>query len=161
MQHTGSERCMHHAATAQAASNFCLAVWLAPMLPATHGRARRAMQLERARAQIMFVRLNSCARALEPRLLHPKKRQTFRASGLDRTRRPDPSGRPGRTMADPKSGVDTKMPPSNLPLFSVAGFFPPPLSHSLTHVSPCPHFCSSVLSEVVVRFPASTITFSE
>ena len=50
MQHTGSERCMHHAATAQPASNFCLAVWLAPMLPATHGRARRAMQLERARA---------------------------------------------------------------------------------------------------------------
>ena len=34
MQHTGSERCMHHAATAQPASNFCLAVWLAPMLPA-------------------------------------------------------------------------------------------------------------------------------
>ena len=71
MQHTGSERCMHHAATAQAASNFCLAVWLAPMLPATHGRARRAMQLERARAQIMFVRLNSCARALEPHTLLP------------------------------------------------------------------------------------------
>ena len=79
------------------------------------------MQTEIARAQnfVCPSDVELCARARKPRLQHSKKRQTLRASGLDRTRRPNLRGRAtsGRRRAGRSAAIWRRHENATLSLF--------------------------------------------